>query len=80
MIYEDTQSILLYIKSIMTLKKIKNRELAEKLNLSQAALSSRLNQDNISFNLLIEICEALDICMDIKFVDKKITVKKDDGE
>lgn len=80
MVYKDTQSILLYIKSIMTLKKIKNKDLAQKLNLSQAALSSRLNQDNISFNLLIEICEALGICMDIKFEDKKFTTKKDDGE
>lgn len=80
MVYKDTQSILLYIKSIMTLKKIKNRDLAQKLNLSQAALSSRLNQENISFNLLIEICEALDICMDINFVDKKFVIEKDDGE
>lgn len=80
MVYKDTQSILLYIKSIMTLKKIKNRDLAQKMNLSQAALSSRLNQENISFNLLIEICEALDICMDINFVDKKFVIEKDDGE
>lgn len=80
MIYNDAQSILLYIKSIMTLKKIKRKDLAKKLNISDSALNARLSQENISFNLLVEICDALDICMDIKFVDKKFTTKKDDGE
>lgn len=80
MIYNDAQSILLYIKSIMTLKKIKRKDLAKKLNISDSALNARLSQENISFNLLVEICDALDICMDIKFVDKNFTTKKDDGE
>jgi DNA-binding Xre family transcriptional regulator len=70
----STKQILLKLKTIMIEKDIKKKELAEKLNISQAALTSRFKQENISINNLLELCDALNICLDINFSDKdKIT-------
>ena len=70
----STKQILLKLKTIMLEKDIKKKELAEKLNISQAALTSRFKQENISINNLLELCDALKICLDINFSDKdKIT-------
>lgn len=70
----STKQILLKLKTIMLEKDIKKKELAEKLNISQAALTSRFKQENISINNLLELCDALNICLDINFYDKdKIT-------
>ena len=70
----NTKQILLKLKTIMLEKDIKKKELAEKLNISQAALTSRFKQENISINNLLELCDALNICLDINFSDKdKIT-------
>jgi DNA-binding Xre family transcriptional regulator len=70
----STKQILLKLKTIMLEKDIKKKELAEKLNISQAALTSRFKQENISINNLLELCDALNICLDINFSDKdKIT-------
>mgnify|MGYP001307994261 FL=1 len=70
----STKQILLKLKTIMLEKDIKKKELAEKLNISQAALTSRFKQENISINNLLELCDALNICLDISFSDKdKIT-------
>lgn len=70
MIYNSTESLLLYLKSIMALKKIRSKDLAKKLNISETALSARFGQDNISLNVLLEMCEALDTAIDIDFIDK----------
>ena len=63
----NTKQILLKLKTIMLEKDIKKKELAEKLNISQAALTS---QENISINNLLELCDALNIYLDINFIDK----------
>lgn len=70
MIVTNTKQILLKIKTILTEREIKKKELADKLNLSASALTSRLNHDNISINLLLEICNALNLNLDVNFVDK----------
>ena len=41
----STKQILLKLKTIMLEKDIKKKELAEKLNISQAALTSRFKQE-----------------------------------
>lgn len=70
---KNTKQILLKIKTIITEKEIKKKDLAQKLNLSQSALTSRLNQDNISIEALLEICNALNIDMNINFINKDDT-------
>lgn len=74
MVVRDSKTILLKIKSFMVENEIKNKELAKKLNLSEAALSSRLKQDNISITSLVEICNALDCDLDIELIKKDDTV------
>ena len=64
----NTKQILLKLKTIMLEKDIKKK--AEKLNISQAALTSRFKQENISINNLLELCDALNIYLDINFIDK----------
>nr|DAE89788.1 MAG TPA: SOS-response transcriptional repressor [Bacteriophage sp.]DAX13744.1 MAG TPA: SOS-response transcriptional repressor [Bacteriophage sp.] len=70
---KNAKQILLKIKTIITEKEIKKKDLAQKLNLSQSALTSRLNQDNISIEALLEICNALNIDMNISFINKDDT-------
>ena len=72
-IVKNTKQILLKIKTIITEKEIKKKDLAQKLNLSQSALTSRLNQNNISIEALLEICNALNIDMNISFINKDDT-------
>lgn len=74
MVVRDSKTILLKIKSFMVENEIKNKELAKKLNLSEAALSSRLKQDNISITSLVEICNALGCDLDIELIKKDDTV------
>lgn len=71
MIFNDTKSILKYIKSIMVMNEIQNKDLADLLHISESALSARFKQDNISINLLLEITNSLGLAMDITFIDKK---------
>ena len=52
---------------------IKKKELSDKIGLSSSALTSRFNQDNISIDSLLEICDGLDVCMDISFSNKDDT-------
>ena len=73
MVVRDSKTILLKIKSFMVENEIKNKELAKKLNLSEAALSSRLKQDNISITSLVEICNALGCDLDLELIKKDDT-------
>ena len=58
------------IKAMRKIRGLTQKELAEKLNISQAALTSRFKQENISINNLLELCDALNIYLDINFIDK----------
>lgn len=71
MIFNDTKSILKYIKSIMVMHEVQSKDLANSLHISESALSARFKQDNISINVLLEILDALGLAMDISFIDKK---------
>lgn len=70
MIITDSSKILLKIKTIMVEKQISQTELAAKMNLSTAALNSRLRQSNITISSLLEICNSLGLDIDIEFIDK----------
>lgn len=71
MFINDTKSIQKYIKSIMAMNGIQNKDLADSLQISEAALSARFKQDNISINVLLEMIDALNLVMDITFIDKE---------
>lgn len=71
MVFNDTKSILKYIKSIMVINGVQNKDLADSLHISESALSARFKQDNISINVLIEMIDSLGLAMDISFIDKK---------
>lgn len=70
MVFNNTNSILKYIRSLMVINGIQNKDLAEKLHISESALSARFKQDNISINVLFEIINALNLVMDVTFIDK----------
>ena len=73
MIINNTHQILIELQKIMIEKGIKKKELSDKISLSSSALTSRFNQDNISIDSLLEICNGLDVCMDISFSNKDDT-------
>lgn len=75
MIVNNTRQILIELQKIMIEKGIKKKELSDKIGLSSSALTSRFNQDNISIDSLLEMCDGLDICMDISFSNKDDTDK-----
>lgn len=70
MIVKNSKSILLKLKSIMIEKEISQKDLAEKLCIQEGTLSSRFTQKNISINMLLEMCDALDLDMNIEFTNK----------
>lgn len=73
MVINNTRQILIELQKIMIEKGIKKKELSDKIGLSSSALTSRFNQDNISIDSLLEICDGLDVCMDISFYNKDDT-------
>lgn len=73
MVVNNTRQILIELQKIMIEKGIKKKELSDKIGLSSSALTSRFNQDNISIDSLFEMCDGLDICMDISFSNKDDT-------
>ena len=70
MVINNTRQMLIELQKIMIEKGIKKKELSDKICLSSSALTSRFNQDNISIDSLLEICDGLDVCMDISFSNK----------
>ena len=73
MVINNTRQILIELQKIMIEKGIKKKELSDKIGLSSSALTSRFNQDNISIDSLLEICDGLVICMEISFSNKDDT-------
>ena len=73
MVINNTRQILIELQKIMIEKGIKKKELSDKIGLSSSALTSRFNQDNISIDSLLEICDGLDVCMEISFSNKDDT-------
>ena len=75
MVINNTRQILIELQKIMIEKGIKKKELSDKIGLSSSALTSRFNQDNISIDSLLEICDGIDVCMDIE-QDSSISIKQ----
>lgn len=63
----DSQELLLELQAIMVKKNIQKKEIADKLNITPSALSSRFNQKNITINTLLELSAAIGVDMNINF-------------
>lgn len=64
----NSQEILLELQAIMLKTKISKKDLADRLNITQSALSSRFNQKNISIDTLLELCNAIGVDMQVNFL------------
>lgn len=76
MVINSTHQILVELQKIMIEKGINKKELSDKIGVSSSALTSRFKQDNITINNLLEMCDGLDICMNISFPSKSDTSVK----
>ena len=66
----DSQELLLELRVIIAKNKIPKKLIADKLNISPSALTSRFNQKNISIDALLELCKAIGVDMNIDFSPK----------
>lgn len=63
----DSQELLLELQAIMVKRNIQKKEIADKLNITPSALSSRFSQKNITINTLLELSAAIGVDMNIIF-------------
>lgn len=73
MLYSNTQDLLTEIRKKMLDEKINIKELANRMNKSPSAVSMALKQKNISIESLNDICQAMNLNIDINFVKKDDT-------
>lgn len=73
MIYYSGKEVLAEIKRIMDIEGISMKELAFRLNKSQQALSRIFKTANPRFSTLVDMCNALNIKIDISFYNKSDT-------
>lgn len=73
MLYSNTQDLLTEIRKKMLDEKINIKELANRMNKSPSAVSMALKQKNISIESLNDICQAMDLNIDINFIKKDDT-------
>lgn len=69
MLCNNTQAIFKQIRHIMLDKDITITELSNRMQKSTQAVSNVFRQDNVSINMLLDICNALNIELDISFID-----------
>lgn len=69
MLCNNTQAIFKQIRHIMLDKDISITELSNRMQKSTQAVSNVFRQDNVSINMLLDICNALNIELDITFID-----------
>lgn len=74
--YKNGQELLVEIRKIMALNNIQMKELAVMMNKSQQSVSQIFKTANPKYSTLLEICNALNIDLDISFMPKD----KDDTE
>lgn len=72
MIYLTAKEIFAEIKHIMYLNDITMKELASCLNTSQQNLSKIFKTANPRYETILDICNALDINMDITFTKRDV--------
>ena len=75
MLYSNTQDLLTEIRKKMLDEKINIKELANRMNKSPSAVSMALKQKNISIESLNDICQAMNLNIDINFIKKTIPIK-----
>ena len=73
MLYSNTQDLLTEIRKKMLDEKINIKELANRMNKSPSAVSMALKQKNISIESLNDICQAMNLNIDINFIIKDDT-------
>lgn len=73
MLYSNTQDLLTEIRKKMLDEKINIKELANRMNKSPSAVSMALKQKNISIESLNDICQAINLNIDINFIKKDDT-------
>lgn len=70
MICNNTKELLAEIKKYMMLNNIQLKDLAVNMDKSHQSISQIFQNGNPKSNTLFEICDALEIKMDITFVNK----------
>ena len=73
MLYSNTQDLLTEIRKKMLDEEINIKELANRMNKSPSAVSMALKQKNISIESLNDICQAMNLNIDINFIKKDDT-------
>lgn len=73
MICKTSKELLSEIKKYMDLNSIQMKELAVMMNKSQQSISQIFQVNNPKCDTLFQICNALGIEMDIKFIQKSDT-------
>lgn len=71
MICNTSKELLSEIKKYMDINNIQMKELAVMMNKSQQSISQIFQVSNPKCDTLFQICNALDIEMDIKFIQNK---------
>ena len=69
--YKNGQELLVEIRKIMALRNIQMKELAIMMNKSQQSVSQIFKTANPKYSTLLEICQALNVKLDITLVYKK---------
>lgn len=64
--YKNTSELMTAIKASMVYDHVSQKELAIRMNLTPSAISNRLNRDQITFDKILEICDALNYDLDIE--------------
>ena len=64
----NSQELLLELQAIIAKKKLPKKLIADKLNISPSALTSRFNQKNMSIDTLLELCKAVGVDINIDFL------------
>lgn len=73
MICNNTNELLAEIKKYMDLNKIQMKDLAINMKKPQQSISQIFNHGNPQCNTIFSICNALDLKLDIKFINKSDT-------
>ena len=74
MICNNTKELLAEIKKHMDLEKIQVKDLAVNMNKSSQSVSQIFQNGNPKCSTLFEICDSLNIFLDIKFIKKMISI------
>ena len=78
MIYQDTNSLMIFIEQIMLAKGISQTQLAAMLNKTPRAISATLGRGNVTLKTLHEICQALNCELEINLIEKHHVIEPED--